>query len=101
MLAQLPAVWVLAAVAVLLFGLLPRFAAVAWGALATCLLVLLVGTTLQFDQWVLDLSPFTHVPHLPGGDLSWTPLVVLTAGRRASWRPSAWPALRRRDIPVG
>jgi len=78
-LAQLPAVWVLTAVAVLLFGVLPRFAAVAWGALAACVLLLLVGTTLRFNQRVLDLSPFTHTPHLPGGDLTWTPLVALTA----------------------
>ena len=74
--AQLPAVWILAAVAVLLTGVLPRFAAAAWGALAVCLLLLLVGTTLRFDRWLLDVSPFTHTPRLPGGDLSWTPLAV-------------------------
>jgi ABC-2 type transport system permease protein len=99
-LAQLPAVWVLAAVAVLLFGVLPRFAQLAWGALAVCLLLLLVGTTLRFDQWVLDVSPFTHVPHLPGGDLSWTPVVVLTAVA-ALIGAAGLLGLRRRDIPVG
>jgi ABC-2 type transport system permease protein len=98
--AQLPAVWVLAGVAVLLFGILPRWAAAAWGALAACVLLLLVGTTLQWSQWLLDVSPFTHVPHLPGGHGEATPFValvavavVLTAGGLA--------ALRRRDIPVG
>ena len=97
--AQLPAVWVLAGVAVLLFGVLPRWAAAAWGALAACVLLLLVGTTLQWNQWLLDVSPFTHVPHLPGGHAVATPFValiavavVLTAGGLA--------ALRRRDIPV-
>lgn len=99
-LAQLPAVWVLAAVAVLLFGALPRFAQLAWGALAVCLLLLLVGTSLQFDQWVLDLSPFTHVPHLPGGDLSWTPIVVLTVVA-ALIGTAGLLSLRRRDIPAG
>jgi ABC-2 type transport system permease protein len=98
--AQLPAVWVLAAFAVLLFGLLPRWAPVAWGALAVCLLVLLVGTTLQLDQWILDISPFTHVPHLPGGHATATPLVTLTvvAGALAA---VGLTGLRRRDIPVG
>jgi ABC-2 type transport system permease protein len=98
--AQLPAVWVLAGVAVLLFGVFPRWTAAAWGALAACVLLLLVGTTLQWNQWILDVSPFTHVPHLPGGDAVATPFVVLiavavvlTAGGLA--------ALRRRDIPVG
>jgi ABC-2 type transport system permease protein len=97
-LAQLPAVWVLAATAVLLTGLLPRFAAVAWGALAACLLVLLLGSTLGLDQWVLDLSPFTHVPHLPGGDLTWTPLVVLSVVAAAGIA-AGLIGLRRRDVP--
>jgi ABC-2 type transport system permease protein len=77
-LAQVPAVWVLAAVAAVLFGLLPRLAPVAWGAVAACVLLLLVGATLQLSQWVLDISPFTHIPHLPGGHATATPFVVLT-----------------------
>jgi ABC-2 type transport system permease protein len=97
--AQLPAVWVLAAFAVLLFGLLPRWAPVAWGALAVCLLILLVGTTLQLDQWFLDISPFTHVPHLPGGDATATPLVALAAVA-AVLAAAGLTGFRRRDIPV-
>jgi ABC-2 type transport system permease protein len=77
-LAQLPAVWLLAAITVVLFGLLPRFAPVAWGVLGVCLLILLVGETVQLDQWLLDVSPFTHIPHLPGGNPTATPFVVLT-----------------------
>jgi ABC-2 type transport system permease protein len=98
-LAQLPAVWVLAALAVALFGLLPRFAPAAWGLLAACLLLLLVGTTLEFDKWVLDLSPFTHVPHLPGGELRPAPLVALTlaAGALAAL---GLLGVRRRDVPA-
>jgi ABC-2 type transport system permease protein len=98
--AQLPAVWVLAAVAVVLFGLLPRWAAAAWGALAVCLFVLLVGTTLQLNQWLLDISPFTHVPHLPGGHATATPLVALTAVA-AALAAAGLAGFRRRDIPVG
>ena len=100
MMAQLPAAWVLAGVAVLLFGLLPRWAPVAWGALAACVLLLLVGTTLQWNQWILDVSPFTHVPHLPGGDAVATPFVVLIAVA-AILTAGGLAALRRRDIPVG
>ncbi|HEU4349636.1 MAG TPA: ABC transporter permease [Actinoplanes sp.] len=97
-LAQLPAVWVLTAIAVLLFGVLPRYAAAAWGALAACTLLLLVGTTLRLDQWVLDLSPFTHIPHLPGGRLSWTPLVAMTAVA-AVVVAAGLTGFRRRDVP--
>jgi len=84
---------------VLLTGLLPRFAAVAWGALAACLLLLLLGSTLRLNQWVLDVSPFTHVPHLPGGDLAWLPLAALT-GIAAVLTAAGLAALRRRDIPA-
>jgi ABC-2 type transport system permease protein len=97
--AQLPAVWVLAAVATLLVGLLPRLAAVAWGALAICLLILLVGTTLQFSQWILDLSPFTHIPHLPGSPAVATPFIVLTLVS-AALAAIGLTGLRRRDIPA-
>jgi ABC-2 type transport system permease protein len=98
-LAQVPAVWVLAAVAVGLFGLLPRFAPVAWGAVAACLLVLLVGAALQLSQWVLDLSPFTHIPHLPGGHATATPFVVLTLVAVVVGA-AGLAGFRRRDVPT-
>jgi ABC-2 type transport system permease protein len=97
--AQLPAVWVIGAVAVLFFGLLPRWAPVAWGALAISLLVMLVGTTLQLNQRILDISPFTHVPHLPGGEAVATPFVVLTVVA-VVLAAAGLTGLRRRDIPV-
>jgi ABC-2 type transport system permease protein len=95
---QLPAVWVMAAVAVLVFGLLPRWSLLAWAAPAACLLILLVGETLQLNQRVLDISPFTHVPHLPGGDVSATPLIALIAVA-AALGASGLAGFRRRNIP--
>ena len=98
-LVQLPAVWVLAGVAVALVGLAPRLAAVAWGALAACVLVALVGASLQLDQWVMDLSPFGHLPRLPGGAASAAPLVALAAAAVALGA-AGLAGLRRRDLPV-
>jgi len=74
---QLPAVWILSAVTVLLFGVLLRFVAAAWVVLAACVLFGMVGSAIGLDQWVLDISPFTHLPHLPGGDVTALPLVLL------------------------
>ncbi|WP_072804811.1 ABC transporter permease [Rhodococcoides yunnanense] len=78
-LSQLPAVWVLAGVTVLLFGAIPRWTSAAWAVLAACVLLGQVGTVIGLPQPVLDLSPFTHLPHLPGGQVSVTSLVWLTA----------------------
>jgi len=97
-LAQLPAVWVLAAIAVFLTGLLPRLSLASWGAPAICLLMLLVGPILRLDQWVLDLSPFTHVPHLPGGAVTPTPLIALTVVAAVLGGVGV-AGLRRRNIP--
>ncbi|BBH65867.1 exporter of polyketide antibiotics [Actinoplanes sp. OR16] len=96
-LAQLPAVWVLAGMTMLLIGAAPRFAPAAWAVLAACLLVLLVGPLLNVSQWVLDLSPFTHVPHLPGGTFTSLPLAVLL-GVAVLLGTIGLSALRRRDI---
>ncbi|GLW33513.1 ABC transporter permease [Actinoplanes regularis] len=98
-LAQLPAVWVLGSVAVLLIGVLPRFAGVAWGAVAVCLLLLLFGELVEFPQWVMDVSPFTHVPQLPGADFTVVPEMVLVL-IAAAVGGAGLTALRRRDIPA-
>jgi ABC-2 type transport system permease protein len=74
---QLPAAWVLAGVAVALFGLLPRFVAGAWAAVVVCLLLGQLGPVLHAPQWAMDISPFTHVPKLPGGAVGATPVLWL------------------------
>jgi len=96
---QLPAVWVLAGVTIVLFGLLPRLAAVSWGALAICLLLGMVGAALQFDQWLLDISPFTHLPRLPAGEVSAAPLVWLSA-LAVALAVAGLAGFRRRDVPT-
>ena len=84
---------------VALVGLAPRFAAVAWGALGLCVILGLVGAALQLDQWVMNLSPFTHLPKVPGGALTATPLAVLLAVALALGG-AGLAGLRRREIPV-
>lgn len=59
--AQLPAVWLLAAVTVGLFGVAPRFTPVAWGVLVGFIALYLIGSLAGFPQWLLNLEPFTHI----------------------------------------
>lgn len=76
---QLPAVWVLAAITLALFGALPRVALAGWAALAVVLSIWLLAATLELGQQVLNISPFTHLPKLPGGELVAAPVGWLTA----------------------
>ncbi len=76
-LVRLPAVWVLTALTVALFGLLPRAMHAAWTALFAFLVLGEFGSVLGLPQAVKDVSPFTHVPSLPGGAMSWTPTITL------------------------
>jgi ABC-2 type transport system permease protein len=96
-LVQLPATWVLAGVALALFGLVPRLTTAVWAVLVGYLLIGQLGPVLQLDQWVLNLSPFTHVPSLPVADLTWAPLLWLTAVAGALVAAGI-VGVRRRDI---
>jgi len=97
-LAQWPAVLVVAAVAVLLFGLWPESCvAGGWTALALAAAIVLLGPTLRLAQPIQDISPFTHVPRLPGGTVSAAPLVWLTLAAVVLMAVGL-AGLRRRDI---
>jgi ABC-2 type transport system permease protein len=76
---QLPAVWILTGVAMALYGLAPGVVALSWGALIACLVVTWLGQILQFPQWALNLSPFTHVPTFPAQDIDVLPMVAMLA----------------------
>jgi ABC-2 type transport system permease protein len=96
-LVQLPAAWVLAGLGVALFGLAPRLATLAWAGLVVCVLLLLVGAAVGLSQPVIDVSPFTHVPKLPGSAFTGTPMLWLTA-IAAVLGAGGLLGFRRRDI---
>jgi ABC-2 type transport system permease protein len=90
-------VWVIGGAAVLLHGLLPRAAGAAWAVAGAVLLLGWVGPALDVPRAVLDLSPFGHLPKLPGGEMEWTPLLLLTA-LAAALVTAGLMWLRRRDL---
>ena len=95
--AQVPAVWVLGALAAALVGAVPRLVAAAWAVLAVCLLLGQVGQLLSLPDWVLDASPFQHAGDAPVHTPQAVPLVVLLAVAAALAAVGA-VGLRRRDI---
>jgi len=96
-LVQVPAIWTLGSLAVLLYGLSPHLAPCAWGVAGLALLLGWIGPALNVPQTVLDLSPFGHLPKLPGGDMAWTPVLVLT-GLAGVLVAGGLAGLRRRDM---
>ncbi|GAA5013803.1 hypothetical protein GCM10025734_60560 [Kitasatospora paranensis] len=96
-LVRLPAVWLTAAVAVAVFGLAPRWTAAAWGVLGLFVLVSWLGPVLRLPRAVLDLSPFTHTPHLPGGPVAAAPVLWVT-GLAVLAAAAGLAGLRRRDL---
>ncbi len=95
-LAFAPAMWVLVGLGLALFGLAPRAVAVTWGALAACGVIGLFAELWGLPSWVVDLSPFQHVPAMPADDFALGPLLALTA-IAAALMAVGLAGFRRRD----
>ena len=96
-LVQIPAIWVLVGIVALLFGVVPRWSPFAWVLLVAFLLLGEFGSLFELNRRVMDISPYAHVPKLPGGQMTVMPLIwlgvialVLTVAGVAGFR--------RRDI---
>jgi ABC-2 type transport system permease protein len=98
-LVQLPATWVLAGLGTALIGLAPRLSSLAWAALILSVLLVELGALFGLDQWIVDLTPFAHVPKLPGSVFTVTPILWLTVVAVALGA-AGLTGLRRRDMPV-
>ncbi|HST66857.1 MAG TPA: hypothetical protein VLM05_16865, partial [Mycobacteriales bacterium] len=96
-LSQVPAVWVLGALAAALAGAVPRLVAAVWAALGVCLLLGQIGQLLSLPGWLLDVSPFRHAGSAPVHPAAAGPLLVLVAFALGLAGIGAL-GLRRRDI---
>ena len=96
-LVMVPAMWLLAGATLLIYGVLPRWSLAAWALVAWVFVAAMFGILLDLPQWLLNLSPFQHVPALPAASMSWPPIVVLTA-IAAALIAAGLAALDRRDM---
>lgn len=80
-LVQLPAVGVLGAAVLVLVMLVPRWSVgLSWALVAAGIFVgPMFGPSLGLPTWLLDLSPFTHVPNAPAVDIGVEPVLGLIA----------------------
>ena len=95
---QLPAVAVTVGFTFVLFALFPRASSSAWAVLAVWVVLAQLGQILQLPAWLLNLSPFTHIPQRPVEAVSATPMVILMAVA-ASMVALGMAGFARRDVP--
>ncbi|MGW6273199.1 ABC transporter permease [Streptomyces sp. NPDC055060] len=96
-LVQVAAVWALGGLAVLLVGAFPRAAVAAWGAAGVCLAIGWLGPALDLPRTAMNLSPFGHLPKLPGSEMAWAPVAALL-GVACGLVAAGLAGLRRRDM---
>ncbi len=98
---QMPAALALAGFVVAVFGFLPRWAGpITWFALATALVMGQLGALFDLPQWLLNVSPFTHVPRVPAEAFTTTPVVWLTVVA-VGLGALGFAAFRHRDLAIG
>ena len=88
---------VLVAVTWLMYGLHPRWAGIGWVALIFCVVVMVFGELLRFPWWVIEVSPFSHLPLAPAQPFAWEPVFWLLL-LAAVVAVAGLAAFRHRDI---
>ena len=96
-LAHVPAVLVVGALAVLLYGVAPRAVPAAWALVGYGLVVGTFGPLLDLPQAAFDASPYEHVAAMPQEAFAAGPVAALLALAAALAALGAL-ALRRRDL---
>jgi ABC-2 type transport system permease protein len=75
-----PLVALLSGIYVLLFGLLPRMAGLAlWVFFGFIAFMSWLGPLMKIDQWIMDLSPLSHIAAAPTEAVKFTPLLIMLA----------------------
>lgn len=76
---QLPAVLIFVAIMVVTFAIVPGWSImISWLCFTACYVIMQFADIFKLKQWVIDLSPFTHVPLYPVKDITWEPLVGMS-----------------------
>jgi len=96
-LARIPASWVMVSLVVAVWGQWPHAIGVVWGAYAAFIVVGEFGQLWGVPPWVMDFSPFTHSPVLPGPDAQLWGMLWLTVVAGA-FLAGGSAAFRHRDL---
>lgn len=76
---MVPGMLVVVGVSALIFGWAPRaLAVVGWALVGVIIFVGVFASLLDFPDWFLDLSPFSHLAQMPVEDFAFAPVLWLT-----------------------
>ena len=76
---MVPGVLVVVGVSALIFGWVPRaLAIVGWALVGVIIFVGVFASLLDFPDWFLNLSPFSHLAQMPVEEFSFAPVLWLT-----------------------
>ncbi len=96
-LVHVPAMWLTVGFTLAIVGRLPNLSTAGWAIVAFGIVIAMFGGVLQLPGWVMDVSPFEHVPLFPAESVTVTPLVVLVVAAVALVAVGL-DGLRHRDI---
>ncbi len=97
-LAQITAIAAFAGFVIALFSFMPSLAMpLAWGGFASCIVILQLGVVLDLPQWIIDISPFGHLPAMPADSFQLAPAAWLTTAG-LSLAVLGLIKFRRRDV---
>jgi ABC-2 type transport system permease protein len=88
---------VLAGLARLLYGLVPRWASLAWLGLVIGVVMVFFGPLLHLPGWVQSFSPYHHLALVPAEPFRWGPFLALLA-IAAALSAAGLSAFVRRDL---
>ena len=94
---HVPVMWLTVGFTLAIVGHFPHAATAGWAIVAFGIVIAMFGSVLQLPGWVLDLSPFEHVPLSPAEPVTATPVLVLFAVA-AALVTVGLVGMRRRDI---
>lgn len=92
-----PAIWVVAALGALSLAMRSSWAVLVWVWPTAFFVLTMVGELLKAPAWLLDVSPYRHVPQLPAESWSWPAELGLSAVAAVLLLLAFW-RFRERDI---
>ena len=93
----LPAIWLMAGLAVLLVGVQPKLTALIWAVFGYSFLVMYLGRAADLPEWTARITPFGNTPQLPVEEFKLLPLLLMTALAALLTAVGLW-RYRERDI---